>query len=515
MLLQGYLEQSAARLPDKVYITGGPERVTYRDADVAANRLARALIRSGVERGDRVVIVGENCVEAAIAVWGVLKASAVFVVVNPQTKEDKLRYILRDSGARALVASGRLGPALERAVSGAPELRAAILWGDPREPAASCPHLGGVPTVTWRDALAAELPSAPPCRSIDVDLASLIYTSGSTGEPKGVMMTHANMLAAATSITTYLGAVEDDVVLCALPLSFDYGLYQLIMAARVGARVVLERGFTFVTAVLDTMVRERVTAFPGVPTAFSLIIALWDGRHDLSAVRYVSNTAAALPAAHIDRLRTIFPCAKIFSMYGLTECKRCTYLPPEDLDRKPGSVGIAIPNTELWIEDEEGRRCGPEQVGELVIRGATVMRGYWNKPELTAKKLVPGPIPGEVVLRTGDLCRMDADGYLYFVARMDDIIKSRGEKVAPKEVEDAIYELPGVREVAVVGVPDPILGQAVKAFVVVSDERALDAAAIVAHCRARLEPVMVPKIVELRDSLPKTDSGKIKKTGLI
>jgi acyl-CoA synthetase (AMP-forming)/AMP-acid ligase II len=203
-----------------------------------------------------------------------------------------------------------------------------------------------------------------------------------------------------------------------------------------------------------------------------------------------------------------------FSRYGLTECKRCTYLPPEDLDRKPDSVGIAIPNTELWIEDDHGRRSGPGEIGQLVIRGSTVMRGYWNKPEVTATKLAPGPIPGELVLHTGDLCRMDDEGYLYFVGRMDDIIKSRGEKVAPKEVENVIYALPGVREVAVVGIPDPILGHAVKAFVVISEGHSLDAADVVTHCRERLEPFMVPKVVEFRSSLPKNDNGKIRKAEL-
>ncbi len=201
-------------------------------------------------------------------------------------------------------------------------------------------------------------------------------------------------------------------------------------------------------------------------------------------------------------------------MYGLTECKRCTYLPPADLARKPASVGLAIPNTELWLVDEQDRRLGPHQVGQLVIRGATVMRGYWEKPEETAKKLRPGPLPGELVLYTGDLCRLDEEGYLYFVGRMDDIIKTRGEKVAPKEVENAIVDLPGVREVAVVGVPDEVLGQAVKAFVVLEPGAQLDEKAVLRECQRKLEAFMVPRSVVFLPSLPKTDTGKIKKSGL-
>ena len=330
------------------------------------------------------------------------------------------------------------------------------------------------------------------------------------------MLTHRNMLAAVSSISEYLEIRSDDVILCVLPLAFDYGLYQMIMAVGAGARLVLERSFAFPSETLALVAAERVTGFPGVPTMFAAMLAMKSvSKFDLTSVRYVTNTAAALPVKHVLALRDLFPTAKIFSMYGLTECKRCTYLPPEDLVRKPDSVGIAIPNTELWVVDDEDRRLPPGQVGQLVIRGATVMRGYWDKPEATAKKLRPGPLPGEVVLYTGDLCRLDDEGYLYFVARMDDVIKSRGEKVPPKAVESAILDIPGVREVAVIGVPDELLGQAIKAFVVVDPEVALDPAAIQRECRARLENFMVPTQIVLRDALPKSGNGKIQKTDLV
>jgi acyl-CoA synthetase (AMP-forming)/AMP-acid ligase II len=221
-----------------------------------------------------------------------------------------------------------------------------------------------------------------------------------------------------------------------------------------------------------------------------------------------------LPVKHIELLQKIFPSALIFSMYGLTECKRCTYLPPKDVARKPTSVGIAIPNTEMWIVDEQDAKVGPGVVGQLVIRGATVMAGYWEKPEQTAKKLRPGPIPGERVLYTGDTCKMDEEGYLYFVGRMDDVIKSRGEKVAPKEVENALVHIPGVKEVAVIGIPDELLGQAVKAFVVPEKGATLTEKQIIAEAQQRLENFMVPKVVQIVDDLPKTTTGKIKKTDL-
>jgi acyl-CoA synthetase (AMP-forming)/AMP-acid ligase II len=289
----------------------------------------------------------------------------------------------------------------------------------------------------------------------------------------------------------------------------------MIMAFRAGARLVLERSFAFPAHILNLMVTEGVTGFPGVPTIFAILAELKSLRdHDLSCIRYVTNTAANLPVKHILLLTELFPQARIYSMYGLTECKRCTYLPPEDIHRKPTSVGIAIPNTELWIIDEQGDKVGPEVVGQLVIRGATVMKGYWEKPEATAKKLHPGPLPGEQVLYTGDYCKLDEEGYLYFVGRMDDVIKSRGEKVAPKEVEHTLMNIPGVLEAAVIGVPDDVLGHAVKAFVVLEHGVALDAKQLQKICQSQLENFMVPKFIELVPSLPKTDTGKIKKTGL-
>jgi amino acid adenylation domain-containing protein len=486
----------------------GGERLSFGEIDRRADRLAHALVRRGVARGDRVAILGDARPEAVIAVWAALKASAVFMVVSRDVGEDKLAYILGDSGARALVGPARSLARVAAVTARSPDLAALVAWeGAP-------PPLRGGWAAAWDEALEGADRGPPRRRCIDQDLASIVYTSGSTGEPKGVMLTHAGMIAAATSITTYLDAREDDVVLDALPLAFDYGLYQVLMAAKVGATVVLEDGFAYPGAVLDTIEREEVTAFPGVPTMFALLAQMRGAERVLPGVRYVTSTAAALAPAHIQAIRRTFTRARVYSMYGLTECKRCTYLPPEDLDRKPGSVGIAIPNTELWIEDDAGRRLGPGQVGELVIRGATVMRGYWRNPEATAARLRPGPVPGEQVLHTGDLCKLDEEGYLYFVARRDDVIKSRGEKVAPREIEDVLYALPGVREAAVVGVPDPILGQAVKAFVVVDPALGTTARDVIAHCRSRLEPHMIPRHVELRDALPRTETGKIKKSGL-
>jgi amino acid adenylation domain-containing protein len=518
-LLHSFLAESAARTPDAIAVVCDGQRTTYRDIDRRSNGLAHALAARGVERGDRVVILGDNTLDTAIAFWAVLKAGAVASIIHPQTKSAKLGYLLRDCRARALIADHRLEPAFAEPARSSPDLATVMVTGTTADArvAAACERLAALPGLTAMADAIADAPDAapPPRRCIDLDLAAIIYTSGSTGEPRGVMMSHRNMVAATASIASYLEITRDEVILCVLPLAFDYGLYQMILAFSAGARVVLERSFAFPAEVIRTVADERVTGFPGVPTVFATLLGMDSlASYDLSAVRYLTSTAAALSVKHIEQLRRRFPAAKLFSMYGLTECKRCTYLPPEDLVRKPDSVGIAIPNTELWLVDECGRRLGPDQVGELVIRGATVMQGYWDKPEATAHKLRPGPVPGERVLYTGDLCRLDSDGYLYFVSRTDEVIKSRGEKVPPKEVESTLLGISGVREVAVIGVPDDLLGSAIKAFVVPEPGVVLDVSVLQRECRARLESFKVPHHIELCASLPRTSNGKIEKSEL-
>lgn len=511
-LLHDYLQQAARELPQKVALVCKQQRLSYLEIDASSNALAHSLIAAGVQRGDRVVVFADNTVETVIAFWAVLKANAVVSIVNPLTKSDKLNYLLQDCRPTALITDAHLQAVFSGPAAGCKYLRRVIVSGNMDDE-----KLSALPYAQrWADALAEGVRSAPPARGcIDIDLAAIIYTSGSTGDPKGVMLTHRNMLTAATSISSYLEVQEDEVILGVLPLAFDYGLYQMIMAFRSGARLVLERSFTFPAQILNLMVAEGVTGFPGVPTIFSILAELKSLKdYDLSRIRYVTNTAAALPVKHILVLKDIFPGARIYSMYGLTECKRCTYLPPGDIGRKPSSVGIAIPNTEMWIVDEEGNKLPYGETGQLVIRGATVMKGYWEKPEATAKKLKPGPLPGEQVLYTGDYCRMDEEGYLYFVGRMDDIIKSRGEKVAPKEVENVLMNIAGIKEAAVIGVEDEILGQAVKAFVVLEQGVMISERQLQKECQGRLENFMVPKHIVMVPSLPKTDTGKIKKTGL-
>ena len=506
MLLHHDFEATAALQPDKTALICGESSYNYADVERHANSVAAALQAAGVGRGDRVALFLDNGVEFVAGMYGALKIGAVFMPINPLTKDDKLAYMLADARAVALLTSAVLEP-----VWSAVLLKVACVQSVFAAGASAAAAPGRVRSWPAPDNVARF--DAP--ATIDQDLASIIYTSGSTGFPKGVMLTHLNMVSAASSVSSFLGLRDNDVILCALPLAFDYGLYQVLMGFKLGSTIVLERNFSFPLTAMERMVRWRVTVFPGVPTMFAMLMSLSDlGRFDLTSLRMITNTAAALSEAHIRGLRALFPQAILFSMYGLTECKRVTFLPPEQLDIRPTSVGRGMPNEEVWLVDENGQRLPNGSTGELVIRGSNVMRGYWEKPRETAERLKPGPIAGEMVLYSGDIFSTDEEGWLYFVARRDDIIKSRGEKVSPREVENAISAIEGIYEVAVVGVFDPILGQAVKAFITLEEGAEVTEHDVIRHCLTSLESFMAPKFVEFVASLPKTDTGKIKKSGL-
>lgn len=500
--VEHYLSESARRFGAKTALVAGGRRLSFSELDQLTDRLAASLRRGGVQRGDRVLVFMDNCWEAVVSIFAVLKAGAVFSPINPSTKADKLAFVAGNCRAAAVITQAKLVPVVNEALK---DCSGAVLTIVATGGKGDTP-----PGCTSFEAACAAPCEALPRSGINLDLAMLIYTSGSTGFPKGVMMTHQNIDAAATSITTYLENTSDDVILAVLPISFDYGLYQVLMAVKLGATLVLEKSFAFPQAILNRISEERVTGFPLVPTMAALLLQMRDLRPgQFPTLRYLTNTAAALPPAHIARLQELFPTTTLFSMYGLTECKRCTYLPPAELKSRPASVGIAIPGTEAYLVDEQGQRLPFGGTGELVIRGPHVMKGYWENAAATQQALRPGPLPQEKVLHTGDLFRTDEEGFLYFVGRKDDIIKSRGEKVSPKEVENVLYALAGVREAAVVGVPDAVLGFAIKAVVALDADAALTSVDVIRHCARHLEDFMVPKIVEFRDGLPKSENGKI------
>jgi len=347
---------------------------------------------------------------------------------------------------------------------------------------------------------------------IDVDLACLIYTSGSTGEPKGVMSTHQNVISAAKSIIQYIGNTQDDVILNVLPLSFGYGLYQVIMSCMFSGTVVLERSFLYPHVILERIAKEKVTGLPLVPSMAVMMLQMEDiQKYDFGTLQYITSAGATLPVKHFHSLRKLVPHAKIFNMYGLTECVRVSYLAGNELDKRPSSVGRAIPNCEVFIVGEEGHEVNAGEVGELVIRGSNVMQGYWNDPELTAKTYRNGSYPSERLLYSGDYFRQDDQGFLYFLGRKDNMIKTRGERVSPKEIEDLVCKLESVAEAAVVGVPDDILGQAIKVYIVSTPAAKLTEKDVLKYCKENMEMVCIPKYVEFIESLPKTPHGKVDK----
>ena len=506
-LLYEALLASAEEAPDRTAVITHDERVSYAELLDRARRIAVVLQDRGVERGDRVAIFMDNSVTAVAAIYGASMAGGAFMFVNPQTKQDKLRYILNDSGTSAMIADDRLVSIAEGAAAGAPALRVLLATrGD-------APRSGSVEDL--EDALAATRHGPRSVGSIALDLAALVYTSGSTGNPKGVMLSHQNMVFTTESLIEYLRLSSADRILNVLPLAFDYGLYQAIMAIRLAATLVLEPSFAFPAHVVTRVQEEGVTVIPGVPTVFARLIALHRSHPiTMPTVRTITNTAAHLPDDYVPILHQMSPGAAVYKMYGLTECKRVSYLDPDLIGDRPASVGKAIPGTEVQVLDDDRRPVAAGERGVLYVRGPHVMMGYWNLPEETARVLVPGRYHGERMLCTHDVFRMDADGFLYFVGRKDDIIKSRGEKVSPVEVENVLHGIPGVREAAVIGVPDDVLGEAVRAYVVMSDGAVADERAFRRQCMARLENHMVPRDVVFLDELPKTSSGKVRKQSL-
>lgn len=496
------LEQSTSKYPNKTAVTFNKKKYTFEDIAVKANKLANYLQNIGVKRGDRVVILLGNTIETVISFWSILKAGAVVVPIGTELKPSKIEYILKDSGAQILITTNDILSKNFELLK-AQNLNKIII-----------PQCLEEFQNDWIQNFETVLINSDtkiaPTGAISVDLSAIIYTSGSTGEPKGVMLTHQNMIAATHSLNTYLGYNKHDKILCALPLSFDYGLYQMIMSISTGATLLLEKEFTWPIFLLKKMANEKATILPAVPTMVTL---LHDQNKikpfDLSSIRMVTNTGAALTRTNIKMAKELFINSEIFSMYGLTECKRCTYLPPKDIDEKIDSVGIAIPNTELWLVDDNNNKIiNPNQVGQLVIRGATVMKGYWNKPLKTAEKLKKDIVTGDTVLYTGDYCVLDEDGYLYFKGRMDHVIKSRGIKVSPKEVEDFIDTIPEVNAVAVTGVPHKDYGEVLFAFVVLEKDKILNENTIIAICKNHLEAYKVPEYVSIISSMPKTPNGK-------
>jgi acyl-CoA ligase (AMP-forming) (exosortase A-associated) len=509
-LIWHLLRDSSRRIPDKEALVHDKERLTYREVTRRTAGLATSLRAIQIKRGDRVGIYLDASVPQVISIFGVSQAEGVYVPINSQLRPEQVMHIARDCGMKGIITTSAKLAALVDVLPQISSLEFVIVTDK------TVLAQGQLSVYQFDELCAAEAPAAWRETNIEKDLAAILYTSGSTGRPKGVMLSHANVVAGSRIVSTYLGITENERILAVLPFSFDAGMNQLMTAFEKGGTLVLIN-FVFAREIVQTLLRENITGLAGVPTLWSLLSQASStlDRQLVPTLRYITNTGGAMPQAVLKILRQLLPTTKVFLMYGLTEAFRSTYLPPEELDRRPTSMGKAIPDTEILVLNEQGQLCKPGEPGELVHRGPTVSMGYWNRPEDTARALRPNPLlPPEMgdcerVCYSGDLVKMDEDGFLYFIGRRDTMIKSSGFRISPTEVEEVLFQTGKLRGAAVIGIPDDVLGQSIKAFVVPRDGDPIDVDGLLAMCAEKMPRYMIPKAIELLSELPKTSSGKV------
>jgi acyl-CoA ligase (AMP-forming) (exosortase A-associated) len=496
--LHDLLAGAAGRWGDTPAVTYRDDTVSYTELWRGVRAAAAGLLDLGLARGDRVAVYLDKRIETVTAIFGTSAAGGVFVPVNPVLRARQVAYILADCDVRVLVTTAERLEALRDELEHVKSLERVVIVG-------GTASAGGRYAVSSWDELAVErdLPDSP---ALDVDMAAILYTSGSTGKPKGVVLSHRNMLAGAESVSSYLEMTADDVILAALPLSFDAGFSQMTTSFAVGAHLVLVN-YLLARDVVKLCARHRVTGLTCVPP---LWIQLAEQDWPVEYLRFFANTGGRMPKATLDKLRAIFPGARPYLMYGLTEAFRSTYLDPDEVDRRPDSIGKAIPNAEILVVRPDGSPCDAGEVGELVHRGALVAMGYWNDPKRTTERFRPlpgaeGALATELAVWSGDSVTRDEEGFLYFVGRTDEMIKTSGYRVSPTEVEEVVYATGLVRDAVALGVPDSQLGQRI---VLLVSPAGLDVAALRTRLKKELPLYMQPKDVVVRAELPRSPNGK-------
>jgi acyl-CoA ligase (AMP-forming) (exosortase A-associated) len=507
-LLHEMIRRSTELQPEKEALVFKNERLTYSDVYSRVMSFGHALQQAGLQRGERVGIYLEPSVEQALSIFGTNAGDGVFVPMNHQIFPEQVLHIMKDCEMTGLVTTENRWQALLEQMDGPAPLKFVLTE------AASAPADGSAAKINLQDAFHSSL--QPQNRCIEKDLAAILYTSGSTGKPKGVMLTHAQIMAGSTIVSDYLGITEKERILAVLPFNFDAGLNQIMTAFQQCASLIMIN-FVFAREIVKMLEKESITGLAGVPTLWSLLSQPQStlAKTPLPALRYITNTGGAMPQPVLAKLREYLPQTQIFLMYGLTEAFRSTYLPPDQVDSRPTSIGKAIPDTEILVINEQGNPCKPGEIGELVHRGPTVSLGYWGYPDLTDQVLRPYPFAApqlrdwEKVCYSGDLVKLDEEGYIYFVGRRDTMIKSSGFRISPTEVEEVIFRCGQVVGAAVIGIPDEVLGQHIKAFVVRKSDSDISPEAILTFCAEHLPRYMVPQELDLLNELPKTPSGKV------
>ncbi|MFN0070590.1 MAG: AMP-binding protein [Chloroflexota bacterium] len=502
MTLSALLATAVQRDPDGVIIVGGNQHYRYADLARQASGLAITLRDLGVRPCDRVAVYLEKSWEAVVAMFGTAIAGGTFVNINPLLKARQVQHILNNAEPRVVIADAaklsniQLGHETELLHLG----QRSELVPDARQHSL-------IAVLDRADGLAAHGVSR------ETDLATILYTSGSTGQPKGIMCSHRNLTVGARIVSSYLENTAQDRVLSVLPFSFDYGLNQLLTMVHVGGTLVLQRS-SLPGALLSSLRRERITGLAGVPPVWVLLLQARRAleAEPLSELRYITNSGGAVPLANVQALRDCLPATRIYLMYGLTEAFRSTYLPPDELDRRPTSMGRAIPETEIWVLDDQNRPCTAGQVGELVHRGPTVSLGYWRNEEATRQAFRPNPFApesGERVVYSGDLVRWDDEGFLQYVGRRDEQIKTEGYRVSPQEIEDLVLMLPEVKEAVAFGIPNERSGYKIAVALSLQAGASRTAEDIVRHVRDCAPAYMVPAHVAILPELPKGATGKL------
>lgn len=476
---------------DKVAIIDRDRQIGYREMGDLVNRYAGALVANGLVRGDRVAVLLPRGIEESVAIFAISRASGVFVPVNPLLRGHQVTHIVKDCGARFVVTNKASASMVLDCLIDLPDV-----------------------TVLFVEEMGEAEALAVQSNSIGEDLAAILYTSGSTGKPKGVMLSHRNLLAGTRIVRTYLGITGEDRILSILPFSFDYGLNQLLTTVEQAATIVI-LNFRFGDEITRALRDHEITGLAGVPTVWAILTKASPllAKTELPHLRYITNSGGSVPTSTVTELRNLLPETQIFLMYGLTEAFRSTFLPPEELDRRPGSIGKAIPESEVFIVTAAGTRAGPGEPGILVHRGPTVSLGYWNRPEETVKVLKQHPFHGpetggDIVCYSGDLAVQDEEGFFSFIGRNDAMIKSSGYRISPSEVEEAVMATGHFRQVAVIGLPDELAGQKVHALAV-RGVNEIDPVAVLRAVSANLASYMVPRAIEVVDELPVTPNGKI------
>jgi acyl-CoA synthetase (AMP-forming)/AMP-acid ligase II len=501
MLVHRLLEESCRRYPDKEALWFRENWMSYREIEERANRIARFLISENLKRGDRVVLLLENSFAFVCAYFGILKAGGVVVGLNTEITAEDLEYLVVNSDAEVLFIDGNRLHLYEAVREKLGQLKRIILNGDSEDSDRS--------DAVYLNSIMESGPADPPgVWGIDLDLAEIVYTSGSTGIPKGVMLTHLNLVSNMRSIVEYFGLTPEDRMMVILPFTYIYGKSLLLSHIMVGGSLVIDNRFTFPNTILKTMQNTSVTGFAGVPSTYSILVSRSSlKKMSFPSLRYVSQAGGHMAVSLAQEVKEAVSPAELWVMYGATEAApRLSYLHPSMLETKIGSIGTPVPNVDLFVADEEGNPLPIGEEGEIVARGSNIMKGYWKDPEGTAEVLKNG------LYFTGDLGRADDDGYIFIVGRKKDIIKVKGFRVSAKEIEERLMEMEEVVEAAVIGIPDPVLGEAVKAFVVLKEASGLDEQEVLRRLQPHLSAFKLPKQVEFREALPKNTSGKIMKT---